>query len=379
MGAFIKGFGAYKIMGNSLMAGGLRPPEIINSHRKGAIVIRHREFIRDITATTTFTPITFDINPGLLASYPWLSQVAQNFEEYRFSGLIYEYISTSSDAVLAAAASSSLGSVIMATQYNSLNPAFRSKSEMANYEYANSTKPSISMIHPVECKRSQLVVDKKYVRTAAVPENADERLYDVGTFTIATVGMQAAGGVLGELWATFEIELAKPKIGVAGDLTDKFAFSFGHGITNAIPLGTQSGAAGNLRRLPNSTLGGVITQPLATGNRYSFPSGINRGEFCFNIIWRGGAQNCAAPAITPTNCVLVTAYTLVGAPLVFTTTVQSNSGVAGTTDFFQEFIILVTAENAFIDFGAAGALPTAVTTCDMTVNSVPIGLEAENF
>ena len=49
------------------------------------------------------------------------------------------------------------------------------------------------------------------MRNSAVPANADARLYDLGTFSIATVGMQADSGVAGELWCTFEVELLKPK------------------------------------------------------------------------------------------------------------------------------------------------------------------------
>lgn len=45
-----------------------------------------------------------------------------------------------------------LGQVIMATDYNAANPPFGQKSEMENYEFGQSCKPSESQIHPIEVR-----------------------------------------------------------------------------------------------------------------------------------------------------------------------------------------------------------------------------------
>ena len=149
----ITGFGDYRVEHNTPCSGD-EPPEIVNSANRGSVIIRHREYLGDVNATTAFTLQQYPINPGNNFTFPWLSQVAESFEEYRLRGAIFEFKSLSSDAVLSSATSSALGSVIMATQYDVLDEPFLNKMEMENYEFANSSKPSCTFYHPIECKKS---------------------------------------------------------------------------------------------------------------------------------------------------------------------------------------------------------------------------------
>ena len=184
---------------------------ITNSVSNGAVIIRHREYLRDIFNSVNFENISFDLNPGITSSFPWLSQIAMSFAQYRFRGLVFEFKTTSSDTVLSSAASTSLGTVVLATQYNALDTPFTNKFEMENWEYSVSTKPSLSCMHPVECAKSQTPVSLLWTRNG--PKSGDERLYDLGNFNIATVGMQGAAGssAVGELWCSYEVEFYKPQ------------------------------------------------------------------------------------------------------------------------------------------------------------------------
>lgn len=214
----IRGFGAYKIGNNSVLAGGMSPPMIVNSVRSGGMIVRHREYLRDITASNLFKGTTFTINPGLPETFPWLAQIAGSFEQYRMRGLLFEYKTTSSDTILSSATSTALGTVVMGTQYNVLDEPFDNKFEMENYEFSNSSKPSLSMIHPIECAKSQTPISLLYVRTPSTDTSkGDPRLYDLAKFTIATVGMQGQfntpqqnNAAIGELWCTYEVEFFKP-------------------------------------------------------------------------------------------------------------------------------------------------------------------------
>lgn len=76
----ITGFGDYEIEGNSIMRGGLSPPEVVNSADRGGFIVRHREYITDINAATAFTNQAFPINPGIKTTFPWLGAVASAFE-----------------------------------------------------------------------------------------------------------------------------------------------------------------------------------------------------------------------------------------------------------------------------------------------------------
>jgi hypothetical protein len=82
---------------------------------------------------------------------------------------------------------------------------------MENYQFATSTKPSVSMIHPVECDPSQLPLEHLYVFPSSLNNVNDPRWTTLGTTYLATVGQQAAA-TLGELWITYDIEFYQPKL-----------------------------------------------------------------------------------------------------------------------------------------------------------------------
>jgi hypothetical protein len=288
----LSGFGDYKVNKNTLLLGGMDPPTIMNATSNGGIIVRHREYIADVTASVDFVNLSFDINPGLAATFPWLAQIAESFEQYCLRGMVFEFKTTSSDVVLSTNATTALGSVIMATQYNALDVPFIDKRTMENYQYANSCKPSVSMLHPIECAKSQTSVDNLYVRTGAVPVGADQRLYDIGSFQIATTGMQNTGGVIGELWCSFEIEFYKPKLLVGGDvLSDHYILA---GVTNAAPFGT------GVNPVMGSSLGTFLS---GTGLIVNFPAGVVDGNYLFLYTCYGtGAVTTQFALPTQYNC-----------------------------------------------------------------------------
>lgn len=223
------------------MFGGMSPPMIQNSINSDGVIVRHREYIADIQSSQNFMNHNLPINPGLTGTFPWLSQIANAFEQYRFRGLIFEFKSLAADALISGADNIGQGSVIMATQYNSLSPGFSNKNEMENYNFANSNKPSVSFLHPVECALYQTPNTPLYIRNGALPPNADERLYDLGNFNIATQGLPSDTGSVGELWATFEIEFFKPKYNpntAEGLQADNFNSGAAQNFTTLNPFGT---------------------------------------------------------------------------------------------------------------------------------------------
>lgn len=369
----LTGFGDYHVMGNSLLTGGMSPPEIVNSSNKGGFIVRHREYLGDINATTAFTVHPYYINPGVANTFPWLSQIAGSFEQYRLRGSVFEFKSLSSDAVLSSATSSALGAVIMATDYNVLGGTFPDKMQMENYQYANSSKPSISFLHPIECKRSMTPVTELYVRTGPVPDNADDRLYDLGLFQIATTGMQADSGVAGELWHTYEIELLKPKINPAEAeplLIDHFTF-FGT-VDGTTPLGNVTDDG----RKAGSTLGGSLA--FAT-NTYAFPAGLTKNErfmVCYQNV--GNAFHAySIPTMTATGCTIENFYDGGATSIAFAPT--SGAGAADNAKFVMNFVVVIDADtlavgDANILFGNSGTtttLPNGFACRDLIVTRIP--------
>jgi len=299
--AKILGFGAYvqptfKVRANTLvdgLNGGNDPPEVQNA-RDGRVIIRHREYLRDVITGNagTFNVDSFPINPGQQQVFPWLAQVAQAFEQYRLRGMIFEFKSTSADSLNST--NTALGSVIMATEYDSARPDFTSKMQMENHQYASSARMSCSMYHPIECDRSQTPITELYVRTSSVADSNDNdtdlRLMDWGKFQIATFGQQANTVNIGELWVTYEIELLKPCMNETGAIQQADYYeSIDGSYLNTLFFGNPA-----TRRLSTANNAGLTL----TANRITWPKGAT-GKWIVCLEWVGsGAAAVTMPTVT---------------------------------------------------------------------------------
>jgi hypothetical protein len=203
----VTGFGDYKVSSNSVYSSTTGVPSFSgNSH---SIRVKHREFLGDILSSTAFKIQSFPIQPGDATTFPWLNQVATAFQEYSIKGLLFQFHSTSANALNSV--NTALGTVVMATQYNPARPAFISKPEMEQYEFSCSSKPSCDLMHPIECMPKESPLRQLYIRSGDLPDGEVPQFYDFGTFYIATVGMQAEA-TIGELWVTYDIEFYKPRL-----------------------------------------------------------------------------------------------------------------------------------------------------------------------
>lgn len=256
----ITGMGAYTVRQNTLSSGNTVPTFKLDGD---GVVIAHREFLTDINGSTGFTLQSLPINPGLPSTFPWLSLVAQNFEEYEMRGLVFEYRPSSGSAV--STNSSALGVVVYATDYNVLGPVFQNKQQMESYEYSCSTVPFQSMLHPVECAPRQNVLSNLYIRSTSVPAGADARLYDMGLFEYATQGMQSVY-TTGELWVSYHVALRKPRIQPNGN--QQF-FHVTEGPASTAATGAAFGTSGGLVR-SSSNLFGVGLSPTVPTNTILF-------------------------------------------------------------------------------------------------------------
>lgn len=210
----ITGMGDYKVRKNSLYDGAITassPPMFLSSENSvDGCRLRKREFIGNVTSPgAAFAIQTYAINPENPSSFPWLSSLALNYEQYKFHGLVYEFKTTSATAV--ASTNTALGAVILATQYNTLETPFVSKLQMEQYEYAVGTNPSVSAIHPIECDPRQGSPNFLYTDGQNVLSRGDPRLSLLGNFSIATEGQQASS-VIGELWVSYDVEFMKCRL-----------------------------------------------------------------------------------------------------------------------------------------------------------------------
>jgi len=211
LSARITGSGSYET--NSLFKGGMGVPQFAStSDETGALHITHCEYVQDVLGTADFTNNAFPINPGDPALFPWLSQIAANYDEYEFSGLVFTFRSVTGDL---ATSTAQLGTVIMCTNYNAGSAPFTSKQAMMEYDGAARVKINEDLMSGVECDKSKMSGGGALfvALNGTVPDGQDLKTYYHGLFQIA-VNASSSTGQIGELWVSYKVTLRKPKFAV---------------------------------------------------------------------------------------------------------------------------------------------------------------------
>lgn len=226
------GFGDYgQPQANQIMAGGTAEgPMTVNASDDltGDVFISHTEYIGVVNANTggvtggqaasvsPFNQQQFSINPGMSETFPFLSQIANNFEMYEIKGLAFQYKPLYGEG---AGTTNLLGKVIMATNYDPTADPFISSQQMQNYDYACASKPSVALLHGVETANKQQFGNLQYVRTGPTTKNLI--FTDIGTLTLATEGIQVPNPTttngnqpfpVGELWVSYRVQLSRAKL-----------------------------------------------------------------------------------------------------------------------------------------------------------------------
>jgi hypothetical protein len=167
--------------------------------------IRHREYIGTLYGSgNNFVVTPFQVNPGLLASFPYLAQIADSFEEYVFNGLVYEYKPLITDFT-----STSPGSVTLAMEYRADASPYPSKSVMDNSDFAVSAISTRPIMYGVECAYNSGITNSLLVRQGS--GSTPVVLTDMG---VMCVGVQSSVGTttaLGELWVSYDVTLMRNK------------------------------------------------------------------------------------------------------------------------------------------------------------------------
>jgi len=292
----ITGFGDYRTKGprgNSLYrhpTGG----DLYNQHtfpmKMGAMNVQfaggpprvtHRERIASVVAPDpgTFSTKVYRIQPGITGAdscFPWLSSVASCFQQYQAQGIIFEYVSASTEF----AAESALGMVMMSTLYDPSATPLATVAAIDNNEFTTTSKPSRDFIHPIECASDQSTVVTRYVRTTNSANDPDNnRLDDIGVFQVTTNGTTAPKGtVLGEVWVTYDILFLKPAL---PDLHSGATALFWGTLTN-LPIESW------LLPSPHGSLPVVIRTAHDFTAQLQLPLGYNGSFLVFLVVWGDG-------------------------------------------------------------------------------------------
>lgn len=361
LGRILGGFGDYAPVGvmpkkNTLMAEMMvnGPPAIHNTSQR-TFIVRHREYLGDIItgADAGFNITHYAINPALYGTFPWLAQIAQNFEQYRVRGMVFEFKSTSADALNST--NTALGSVIMATEYNSDSDPFASKAQMENHEFASSARQSCSMLHAIECAPRVTTVTELYTRTTSPPAGQDLRLYDLGRFSIATQGQQGSSVNIGELWVSYEIELLKPQIPDVSTIVGTDHIYSASGVSTSAYFGNSYNTLANQL---GCTFGTTVI---------AFPQNITSGQYLLYCNWSnpgGTLAGCVAPSVSFLGC---------SGETVFTGSTASSLAVnsTGAASIATSLIVAIEVSSSFATITlSGGTLPLGTVKVDAIMTRV---------
>lgn len=342
----IMGTGDYTVKTNSLATiGGAvdSAPTFVRAGR--GMRVTHREYIGLVVASPTanlFSLTSYSINPGMWKSFPWLSQIAANFDQWQPNGMVVTYKSLSSTY----SGTSSLGTVVLASDYDVYDAPYANKIEMENSEFCVSGNCARDLIHPIECNLRERFTKVLNVRHSAPTSGDSLRFYDLCNFQVATQGA-TAGQVCGELWLSYDITFYKEQI---GSLTGFNLLGY-HWKNTA----NYTPATGIFDTTSFTTFGNMDVKVDAGSGLYIRISNDYAGAtFLIRLIMRGSAAVATNPSIIYADCVSVPGLIENGSSFVTPT---------GTSTSFQvlEYTVKVTGGQA--QYAAVSALPwTTVAT-----------------
>lgn len=295
--------------------------------------IVHRELIGSVVGTAAFTVAnSFALNPGLAATFPWLSIMAQGWEQYRFRKLKFCYYTRTGSNIP--------GSVILAPDYDAADAAPASEQIASAFEDVAEDAPW----KDIECVCAQLSMaagtTRHFTRSGALAANLDVKTYDVGNLHLCTVDGTAVNW--GKLWVEYDIEFFVPQLPPTGQLA-----LVGGQVTGAT---TQTGANpfGVAPTLDTQSAG--ITMSAASVLTFG-----SAGTFLCGVRYIG------------------TGITVVGNPTASAgaTIVSGGSDiVAAATSATQEIGVNVTVPGSTLTYGITA---TTVTSAILHVASAPSG------
>lgn len=320
------GWGDYAVSQNSLLVPEGNSPASMHSEGK-SVRICHREYLGDVFSSDVagqFELDNFQINPANAKAFPWLWNIAVNFQKYKLHGAIVEFKSSSGDALTTD--NTGLGTVLIASNYNCADPNFINRQQMENTQYTSSAKPSVSFVHIIECDPSLQTQTNLYTAPAGVP-NTGVGINETNwvNVQVATLGCQGQGVNLGSVYLTYDVELIQPINQIDGSVFrgDWYIFSAPDAATYAT------------NNIPNpvanaeNSLGGRIT----SGDTYRFPDYLQTGAFRVTYHVTSGAATTSPPelpAFVPTHCQIYnTTYTCIGPEAMMVTwNVYLTEGIA---------------------------------------------------
>lgn len=211
----------------------------------------HRELIGSVSggASTAFSVnSTFALNPGLSSTFPWLSIIAEAWEQYRFNSLKVCYYTRCS--------TQTAGSVLLVTDYDAADPAPATEFIASSYEDTAEDAPWKDICSDLRPSAMFPMGPKKFLRTSALAANEDIKTYDAGNLFVCTVDSAAAAG-WGKIWLEYDVSFFVPQQASSG-AAQLFLHISGVTPTTGSMMGTQT-VVSSSSPVPATVTGDIIT------------------------------------------------------------------------------------------------------------------------
>lgn len=186
---------------------------VMSRTKSGGERIRHSELVATVNGSVAFAANKFVVNPGDATTFPWLSGIAQRYEEYRFHALRFELLTRS--------ATSTVGSVILAPEYNAGHPDPVSESQVCAYKGAVEDAPWRDIVCPLNAGDMHSLGARKFVRNGNVA--GDVKTYDAASMYVCTLE-EANTNAIGKLWVHYDVELEVPQLDGTSTASENLAF-----------------------------------------------------------------------------------------------------------------------------------------------------------
>lgn len=343
------GYGDYHINNNSLMKTGFGPMQEGRSlkffSQGRATRIQEREFVANVYGTTDFTNVIYPVTPSNPTTFPWLSLLADKYDQWEPHGIVFEFRTMASDY----AATVSLGTVIMSMDYDATDPTYADKIEAENSDYSVSTKPSCSAVAGIECSMAERPT--KVLYTGSIPSGRDPNLFSLGNFQVSTQGLPNDTSLVGELWVSYDISFFKKQI-IAASRTANYSFQAVTGQSQTKPFGTSS--------VPNYYWEDGLSLTFGVNDSYFYLPNVP-GTFMIDIFITGTVV--ASFDVNASNCTIT----------------QSHTSGSSTGGYTKSFVVNYKGDSNYIIDPPTLILSTTATTVTEVIVTVKQVLQGQVF
>lgn len=294
----------------------------------GECRIVHRELIASVSGSTAFAVASsFALNPGISATFPWLSVEAAGWERYKFNRLAFRYYTRTGTGVP--------GSVILSPDYDAADPAPMSEQQASSFKDAQEDAPWKDIVCPLSVKELLGGENDKYIRLGILGPNQDIKTYDSGNLHLCTIDGTAVSW--GKLWVEYDVTFKVPQLQTdAVNASNTTVIQSGGTVSRAAPFGDAA-----------TQTGGLDVQ--ASGATLTF----NKvGEYGITMLIAGTVTTGTAPTLTGT---VSGATNFNGDQLTNAAATQGNPG-------FIAVLVTAAGQTLIFDFTASATTITASET-----------------